>query len=63
MPNTKLTLDQIVEAVELDDNIGFCTACGAEHYGVEPDARRYPCEECEENKVYGAQELLFYLVP
>ena len=27
------------------ENIGFCIACGAEHYGCEPDARRYECEE------------------
>ena len=50
-----------MEAVEADDNIGFCTACGAEHYGIEPDARKYTCEECGENSVYGAQELLMRL--
>lgn len=37
---------------------GFCLACGAEAYGVEPDARRYPCESCEQPKVYGLEELL-----
>jgi len=57
----KISIDQIMEAVEADDNIGFCTACGAEHYGIEPDARKYTCEECGENSVYGAQELLMRL--
>lgn len=40
------------------DNTGFCLACGMEAYGVEPDARQYPCESCEARKVYGIQELL-----
>tara|TARA_R110000824_G_scaffold95476_1_gene229602 strand:- start:74 stop:253 length:180 start_codon:yes stop_codon:yes gene_type:complete len=40
------------------DNIGFCIACGAEHYGCEPDARKYECEECGDYQVYGAQELV-----
>jgi hypothetical protein len=57
----KISIDQIMEAVEADDNIGLCTASGAEHYGIEPDARKYTCEECGENSVYGAQELLMRL--
>ena len=40
------------------EDLGFCLACGAEAYGVEPDARRYPCESCEAPKVYGLEELL-----
>jgi hypothetical protein len=55
----KVTLDQIMDAVEEDDNKGFCTACGEEAYEVEPDARRYRCDSCGERQVYGAQELLF----
>jgi len=54
----KISLDQIMAAVEEDDNLGFCLACGEEAYGVEPDARKYECEGCGERKVYGAQELL-----
>ena len=54
----KLTLDRILAAVEEDDGVGFCVACGAEAYGVEPDARGYECESCGEPKVYGAEELL-----
>ena len=54
----KVTLDQILAAVEADDNLGFCLACGAEAYCVEPDARRYTCESCGKPHVYGAEELL-----
>lgn len=47
-----------VEELEEDCN-GACTACGEIQYGgVEPDAREYPCENCEEKKVYGLAELL-----
>ena len=38
---------------------GFCLGCGSTRSGVEPDARRYPCESCGEDLVYGFQELLF----
>jgi hypothetical protein len=47
----KVSLDQIMECVELDDNIGICLACGEEQYGVEPDARRYDCESCGARRV------------
>lgn len=57
-----LTIDQIMEAVESDDSIGFCRSCGAEHYGIEPDARRYECEECGLTQVYGAEELLMMMM-
>lgn len=53
-----VTLDRVMEAVEQDDNIGFCIACGEETFHVEPDAREYECECCGEKKVYGAEELL-----
>ena len=54
----KVTLEQMMEAVEADDCRGFCLACGAEAYNVEPDARKYTCESCGEPKVFGAEELL-----
>ncbi len=57
-PKPKVTLEQIMAAVEADDNSGFCIACGAEAYGVEPDARQYQCESCGAHQVYGAEELL-----
>ena len=53
-----ITLDEIVEAVAADENRGWCLNCGAEAYGVEPDARRYRCESCQVKAVYGAEELL-----
>lgn len=40
-----------------DGLLGFCVACGAEAQGVEPDARRFECEECGERRVYGLEEL------
>jgi len=54
----KVTLEQILAAVEADDCLGFCLACGAEAHNIEPDARRYVCESCGERRVYGAEELL-----
>jgi hypothetical protein len=53
----KFNLEDIEEALS-EGTMGYCVACGSEAYGVEPDARKYECEVCGENKVYGAQELL-----
>lgn len=57
-----VSIDEVIEAVaqSMTDlaNPGFCIACGAYHDGVEPDARKYECEECGESKVYGAEEIL-----
>lgn len=57
--------DKIVDAAKRQlfglDNPGFCVGCGEEACGVEPDARRYTCESCGEPKVFGAEELLFYI--
>ena len=58
MEGAAVTLEQIIDAIESGDYIGFCTECGAEHFGIEPDARRYECEECGKDSVYGAEELL-----
>jgi len=49
-------LELIQEAME--DYTGFCIECGAERDSCEPDAREYECEECGQNSVYGAEELL-----
>jgi len=54
-----VTLDQVLDAIKSGEYVGFCIVCGAESYGVEPDARKCPCEVCEHNTVYGAEELLF----
>lgn len=60
-----LTLNRIVaaadESQETLSNPGFCIVCGAEAEGVEPDARRYQCEACGQNGVYGAEELMLYV--
>lgn len=57
-----VTAERIEEAVEESlfglANPGFCTACGVEVDGVEPDARKYECDSCGELAVYGAEELL-----
>lgn len=42
----------------IDEQEGWCLACGSTQPGVEPDARRYTCECCGEPKVYGAEELV-----
>lgn len=61
-PDTSLiSVDDIIDAIEQDDNLGFCTACGDEAYNVEPDAERYRCESCGQHAVYGAQQLLLYV--
>lgn len=60
-----ITIERVTEAIKRSqtttDNPGFCTACGAEVEGVEPDARNYECDECGEDKVFGAEELLLQL--
>jgi hypothetical protein len=57
-----ITLERVMAAVEAEmttlDNPGFCTCCGADADGCEPDARNYECEMCGEPAVYGAAELL-----
>lgn len=60
MPNTTdiIDPDRLMEMVENDEDSGFCTACGEEAEGIEPDAREYECESCGEHKVFGAEELL-----
>jgi hypothetical protein len=57
----KVSLDQVLAAVEADDCLGFCVACGAEAYGCEPDARAYLCESCGAQEVFGAEELLLHM--
>lgn len=53
-----LTIDEILEAAENDEYVGFCLACGEQAFGVEPDACKYTCECCGEDQVYGAEELI-----
>lgn len=65
MPSTihpSLTPERLIEAAERRsfalDNPGFCTACGEEQEGCEPDARNYKCECCGELRVCAPEVLL-----
>ena len=47
-----------IEPYLFDDSYaGFCIKCGAQRDGCEPDARNYPCWDCGEREVFGAEEL------
>jgi hypothetical protein len=59
----KVTLKRVMAAIEADASLGFCLACGAEQDGCEPDARQYPCDQCDALQVYGAEECLLMLAP
>ena len=54
----KIDTDRLIAAIEEDDFRGFCLNCGEDAYGVEPDARKYECECCGKEEVYGAEEIL-----
>ena len=60
--HSSVTQDRVIEAVERHnttlDNPGICLSCGEEQDGCEPDARKYECELCGEQQVYGADEIL-----
>lgn len=58
-----ITSARVIQAVEEDDNTGFCHACGADASDCEPDAREYECETCGELAVFSAEETLMMLVP
>ena len=53
-----ITAGRVVELIEQDDNVGLCLSCGTEHYNIEPDARKYECEECGEKQVFGVEQIL-----
>lgn len=55
---SKITVEQVMEAIESGEYAGFCTACGEQADGIEPDAREYRCDSCGKNAVFGAEELL-----
>tara|TARA_R110000751_G_scaffold71447_2_gene145056 strand:- start:828 stop:1031 length:204 start_codon:yes stop_codon:yes gene_type:complete len=61
-----ITSARVVEAVKRElygtENPGFCTSCGEEAEGCEPDARNYVCESCDKCSVFGAQELMMEMV-
>jgi hypothetical protein len=61
-----VTAERVMELCERRlnslDNPGICFACGEEADGVEPDAREYVCESCEQPRVYGCEEALLMMV-
>jgi hypothetical protein len=57
-----ITLDRVMAAVEADDHLGFCLACGEEADGCEPDASGYECDVCGARAVEGAENLLFLVI-
>lgn len=52
------TLDEVTAAIEEDNYSGFCTVCGEQQGGCEPDARKCKCESCGARAVFGAEECL-----
>ena len=61
-----ITEERVLDAVErrmttLDDP-GFCTECGSEQGGCEPDANGIQCEACGSFSVRGADDLLMEII-
>lgn len=54
----RIDMERVLAAAQSDEQVGFCTACGEEAEGVEPDACNYECEYCGATAVFGAEELL-----
>jgi hypothetical protein len=46
---------------EMGNNFeGVCLYCGEVASGVEPDARKYHCDACDKNGVFGLEEALLW---
>lgn len=58
MPAKVISQRRLIAAVQSGESIGFCTSCGAEQSGVDPDANGYQCQGCGQMSVTGAEELL-----
>ena len=52
-----LTIEDVMEYCE-DGTVGFCMSCGELADGVEPDAERYECDNCQNESVYGAEQII-----
>ena len=50
--------DELMDAIQNDEMVGWCISCGEQHDCIEPDARGYTCEACGKPTVYGAEEIL-----
>jgi Zn finger protein HypA/HybF involved in hydrogenase expression len=54
--------ERVLEALENDELLGFCLACGDEYPDpLEPDAREIECPACGKFRVFGAEECLLWL--
>lgn len=54
----KINIDEVMEAIESGEYMGFCVECGEAHDCVEPDARNYSCQACGAMTVFGAEQIL-----
>jgi hypothetical protein len=65
MIHKSTTAQRVLAAVQAQttslDDPGFCLACGADAYGIGPDAYLYLCEACGERRVFGAEEILLMM--
>lgn len=63
--HSSITEQRIMDAVEDQmcslNNPGFCINCGCDADSCEPDARNYHCDECGNDEVFGAQEVLLMM--
>ena len=63
--HTSVKIDRVIALAEESmfglGNPGICIACGEDAEGCEPDAREYTCDCCDENAVYGAEELMLII--
>ena len=58
MPKPRcISMEEFKEAFN-DSVEGFCIECGERVHGVEPDASKYECPECETNTVYGPENIV-----
>lgn len=58
-PDYRAIMERVIEALQDDEMIGICLACGEEQEErYEPDVRKARCESCGECQVYGAEEIL-----
>jgi len=60
--SVRVTLAQVMDALEADDDRGFCLACGERECGTAPDGQRGVCESCGGRAVYIAEELFMALL-
>lgn len=56
-----VNVEEVLDAVENQEHLGFCIKCGAAHEGFEPDAQKEKCSECGQMSVYGAEDILLMI--